>query len=62
MNGDGACMPPSCEPIAHVEVQSADVYIDDACYGVILTSPSGLCFRLRVEDDGSFISEMVSCP
>lgn len=62
LNGDGACIPPGCTPNAHVEVQSADVYIDDACHGVILTSPGGMCYRLRVQDDGSFISELVSCP
>lgn len=58
--GSGVCT--ACPPIVHVEVESADIYLDDACYGVILTSPSGLCYRLRVEDDGSFISELVTCP
>jgi len=58
--GTGTCT--ACPPIAHVEVESADVYLDDACYGVILTSPSGLCYRLRVEDDGSLITELVTCP
>lgn len=62
VNGLGACLPPSCTPIAHIEVVSADVYLDDACYGVILTSPNGSCYRLRVQDDGTFISEMVTCP
>ena len=54
--------PTSCVSKAHLEVESADIYLDDACHGVILTSPSGLCYRLRVEDDGSFTSELVDCP
>jgi len=62
MFGMGVCAPPACAPIAQVEVETGDVYIDDACHGVILTSPNGTCYRLRVEDDGSFTSEMVACP
>ena len=49
-------------PVNHLQVESADIYLDDANHGVILTSPSGLCYRLRVEDDGSFTSELVDCP
>lgn len=57
----GACNP-TCVNEGYVEVSCADIYITDACKGVILTSPSGLCYRLRVEDDGSFTSELIDCP
>lgn len=60
LSGSGACT--ICATYPHVEVQSADIYLDDACYGVILTSPNGSCYRLKVQDDGSFISELVTCP
>jgi len=53
---------PICDSGPQVIAESGDVYIDDACYGVILTAPNGICFRLRVQEDGSFISEPVSCP
>ena len=53
---------PTCVDEGYVEVSCADIYITDACKGVILTSPSGLCYRLRVEDDGSFTSELIDCP
>lgn len=53
---------PDCEPNIQVESEQGDVYINDACYGTILTSPSGNCFRVRVNNDGTFITETVTCP
>jgi len=51
-----------CSPKVQVESEQGDVYIDDPCYGAILTSPSGNCFRVRVNDSGSLITEAVTCP
>lgn len=53
---------PGLVPNPHLAIESADIYLDDASYGVILTSPNGQCYRLKVEDDGTFTSELVSCP
>lgn len=53
---------PVCEPNDQVHVEEGDIYIDDACHGVILTAPNGLCYRMKVTNDGSFISEIVECP
>lgn len=51
-----------CKPLLQLEAEKGDVYIDDACYGVILTAPNGSCFRLKVKNDGTFNSESVRCP
>ena len=48
------------EPISNV--RNGDVYLDDACYGVIMTSPSGNCFRAKVADNGMLFTEPVECP
>jgi len=53
---------PICDSSPQVIAESGDIYINEACYGVILTAPNGNCFRLRVQEDGSFISESISCP
>lgn len=53
---------PGCEPDDHVTAESADFYVADSCHGMILTSPNGLCYRLRVNDDGSIKSELIDCP
>lgn len=49
-------------PNPQISIHQGDIYLEDACFGVILTSQNGSCYRLKVEDDGSFSSEMVSCP
>jgi len=52
----------NCKPLLQLAAEKGDVFIDDACYGVILTAPNGACFRLKVANDGSFSSEPVRCP
>lgn len=52
----------NCKPMPSFETEKGDVYIDDACYGVIMTAPNGNCFRLKVKNDGTFNSEPVRCP
>lgn len=53
---------PVCEPHDQVHVEDGDVFIDNACHGVIMTAPNGLCYRMKVSNEGSFISEIVACP
>ncbi len=52
------CTPPNI-PFIFAE---SDVYIKDACYGVIMTSPNGSCFRIKVADSGTLITESITCP
>lgn len=51
-----------CAPNDQLHVEDGDVYIDNACHGVILTAPNGLCYRMMVGNDGAFISEITDCP
>lgn len=44
-----------------VTAESGDFYGDSACYGMVLTSPSGVCYRIKVADDGTLITEQVAC-
>jgi len=60
--GTGVCVPTTCQSDPHVTVESADVYLDDACYGVILTAPDGMCYRVKVEVGGILSTELVACP
>ena len=53
---------PICESEPISNVRNGDVYLDDACYGVIMTSPSGNCFRAKVADNGMLFTEPVECP
>ena len=53
---------PACDPKIQVESEQGDVYIDDPCYGAILTSPNGSCFRVKVTDSGALVTEAVTCP
>jgi len=39
-----------------------DVYVTDPTKGIILTAPSGACYRVRVQDDGNLVTESVTCP
>ncbi len=45
-----------------IEITEGDVYLTNACYGVILTSPSGQCFRVTIADDGQLVSTAIECP
>ena len=53
---------PAALPDAMIETESGDVYINEAENGVILKSPSGNCYRIRIEDDGTLRSEPIICP
>lgn len=45
-----------------IQLEDGDVYLEDACNGVILTSPNGTCYRIRVDDNGALITEQLTCP
>jgi len=49
-------------PKAKMEVNDGDIYLNNAYRGVILQSPDGNCFRVRVQNDGSVRSVAIDCP
>lgn len=51
-----------CDPKADITTEKGDVYIENHCFGVILTAPNGSCFRVRVNNAGTLISQAVPCP
>jgi len=50
------------DPNVLIEAEGGDVFTTNSKYGMIMKSPSGLCFRLRVEDSGNLTTEEVTCP
>jgi len=52
----------ACQVIPNISADAGDVYVSGTCNGVVLTSPNGMCFRMRVDNNGAFISEAVPCP
>ena len=51
-----------CPSDVRLEAEAGDVYVDESCYGLILTAPDGSCFRVRVKSDGTLVSDPVVCP
>lgn len=49
-------------PAAKVQVEEGDIYLNNVYRGVILRSPDGNCFRMKVQNDGSFVSVPIDCP
>ena len=41
---------------------NGDIFIGNSLNGIILTSPDGTCYRLRVKDGGSLSVEALACP
>ena len=52
----------SCLAKERITAEDGDVYIEDLCYGIIMKSPNGSCFRFKAQDDGTLSSELVVCP
>lgn len=49
-------------PNSKLQVKDGDVYVETVGSGIILHSPNGSCFRVTVNDDGSFASANITCP
>lgn len=49
-------------PTSKLQVTNGDIYINNSNYGIILKSPNGQCWRVGINDDGSFKSTSISCP
>lgn len=55
---------PNCsDPIeAEIWLEDGDIYLEDACNGIILTSPNGNCYRVTVNDVGGLETKLTVCP
>ena len=53
------CVPEPPKVLA--EIEDGDVYIEGSCYGVVLTSPNGTCFRVLIDEDGLLYTEEIDC-
>lgn len=51
-----------CETIPQSTVEAGDFYNNTPCYGLVLTSPDGSCYRIKVENGGIIVAEPVNCP
>ena len=60
INDDSVLLP--CPSDVRVEAEAGDVYVDESCYGLILTAPDGACFRVRVKADTTLTIDPVVCP
>lgn len=46
----------------NVQLDSGDIFVRDFNRGIILKSPSSLCWRITVDDNGNFVKTNISCP
>ena len=51
-----------CPPHVLSEIEQGDLYIYDECFGLIIKSPSGSCFRIKVSDEGTIFGQAIACP
>lgn len=42
--------------------EEGDVYIDNPNYGIIMKAPNGSCFRVMIQNNGTFNSQIIACP
>ena len=49
-------------PNSKLQVKDGDVYVETIGSGIILRSQDGSCFRVTVNNDGTFASAGVTCP
>lgn len=52
----------TASPKSRVHVNNGDIYVEQSSRGVILKSPNGSCFRIRVGTDGTLSTVSVTCP
>lgn len=49
-------------PTSKLQVSNGDIYVNNPNYGIILKSQNGQCWRVGINDDGSFKSTSITCP
>jgi hypothetical protein len=47
---------------AEIWVEDGDIYLENACNGIILTSPNGGCYRVTINDNGELTTVAITCP
>ena len=62
VKGNGNVGIGTIEPNTKFQVKDGDVYVETIGSGIILRSEDGSCFRVTVNNDGTFASESLSCP
>jgi len=53
---------PTCQGSNYMEVEDSNIYIDNSCNGLILTSPNGNCNLIKINDQGELYVQQVGCP
>ncbi len=51
-----------CPPNVLSEIEQGDLYIYDECFGMIIKSPNGSCYRIKVSDAGLLYAQGIECP
>ena len=49
-------------PASKLQVSNGDIFIEDINFGIIMKSPDNQCWRVTINNNGEFISQLVSCP
>ncbi|MET3539090.1 hypothetical protein [Chryseobacterium limigenitum] len=49
-------------PNTKLQVKNGDVYLETVGNGVIMKAPDGNCWRVRVNNGGTFASDLIACP
>jgi hypothetical protein len=57
-----ACIQTSGQFAARAQIQNADIFVDHFNRGIIMKSPNGNCYRIKVNNDGRVSSALIDCP
>lgn len=49
-------------PIVNVHSNDGDIYVDNPDRGIIMKAPNGTCYRMVIQNDGTWNSRVVICP
>ena len=49
-------------PNAKLQIGSGDVYVENSANGIILKAPNGSCYRVTVNNAGTLVSTLITCP
>jgi len=49
-------------PNINVKSREGDIYIDNPNYGIIMKAPNDTCYRMMIQNNGTWNSQVVTCP